>query len=171
MNATALEKIKAAFPDDTCTTALDSVVVEVQLENLESTLSRLKNDPAFNCSLLVDVTGIDYLHYPIPQSCRFHVVYTLRNWQVNLLVQVRTAVPDPQQGIASACHLWGSANWGEREVYDQYGIKFNGHPDLRRILNHWQFEGHPLRKDYPIEKGQICYETDSLEKEIRSRLF
>ncbi len=55
-------------------------------------------------------------------------------------------------------------------MYDQYGIHFQGHPDLRRILNHWQFEGHPLRKDYPIEKGQVCLETDSLEKEIRARL-
>ena len=63
MNATALEKIKAAFPDATCTTALDSVVVEVLPEKLEGTLSRLKNDPAFNCGLLLDVTGIDYLEY------------------------------------------------------------------------------------------------------------
>ena len=150
MNATALENIKAAFPDATCTTVLDSVVVEVTPENLESTLSRLKNDAVFNCAMLIDVTGIDYLEYPTPHKCRFHVVYTLRNWQDNLLIQVRTGVPDPQVGISTATHLWGSANWGEREVYDQYGIVFKGHPDLRRILNHWQFEGHPLRKDFPL---------------------
>jgi NADH-quinone oxidoreductase subunit C/D len=171
MNAPALEKIKAAFPDATCSAALDSVVIEVQPENLQTTLSRLKNDPAFNCGLLVDVTGIDYLEYPVPQKCRFHVVYTLRNWQDNLLVQVRVAVADPEEGISTASHLWGSAIWGEREVYDQYGIRFKNHPDLRRILNHWQFEGHPLRKDYPMEKGQICYESDSLEKEIKNRLL
>jgi len=171
MNAPALEKIKAAFPDATCSAALDSVVIEVQPENLQTTLSRLKNDPAFNCGLLVDVTGIDYLLYPVPQKCRFHVVYTLRNWQDNLLVQVRVAVADPEEGIASASPLWGSAIWGEREVYDQYGITFKNHPDLRRILNHWQFVGHPLRKDYPVEKGQICYESDSLEKEIKNRLL
>ena len=68
-------------------------------------------------------------------------------------------------------HLWGSADWAEREVYDQYGIVFNNHPDLRRILNHWQFEGHPLRKDYDIFKGQVCYDSDSLEKEIKARLL
>lgn len=171
MNTTALEKIKAAFPDATCSTVLDAVVVDVQSAALESTLSRLKNDPSFNCDLLLDVTGIDYLDYPDPQKARFSVVYTLRNWQDNLLVQVRCAVADPQDGVTTASHLWGSANWGEREAYDQYGINFKGHPDLRRILNHWQFVGHPMRKDYPIEKRQICYETDSLEKEIKTRLL
>ncbi len=170
MNATALEKIQAAFPEATCKVVLDSVVVDVQPENLESTLSRLKNEADFNCGMLIDVTAIDYLLYPQPREARFFVVYTLRNWQKNILVQVRTPVKDPAVGIPSATHLWGSANFGEREVYDQYGIHFQGHPDLRRILNHWQFEGHPLRKDYPIEKGQVCLESDSLEKEIRARL-
>ncbi len=170
MNATALEKIQAAFPEATCKVVLDSVVVDVQPENLENTLSRLKNEVDFNCELLVDVTAIDFLEYPQPQEARFYVVYTLRNWKENILIQVRTPVKDPEVGITSATHLWGSANFGEREVYDQYGITFQGHPDLRRILNHWQFEGHPLRKDYPIEKGQVCLESDSLEKEIRARL-
>ncbi len=170
MNATALEKIQAAFPEATCKVVLDSVVVDVQPENLENTLSRLKNEPDLNCGLMVDVTAIDYLDYPVPQEARFSVVYTLRNWEENILVQVRTPVADPETGIPTATHLWGAALFGEREVYDQYGIRFQGHPDLRRILNHWQFEGHPLRKDYPIEKGQVCLETDSLEKEIRARL-
>lgn len=170
MNATALEKIQAAFPDASCKAVLNSVVLDVQPDNLEKTLARLKNDPAFNCGLMVDVTAIDYLHYPQQPSARFAVVYTLRNWQENLLVQVKTPVADPERGISTASHLWGSALWGEREAYDQYGIRFQGHPDLRRILNHWQFEGHPLRKDYAIGKGQICYQSDSLEKEIRARL-
>lgn len=170
MNATALEKIRAAFPDATCKVVLETVVIEVAPENLESTLSRLKNEPDFDCGLMVDVTAIDYLQYPDKQKTRFYVVYTLRNWQQNILVQVRTPVDDPATGIPSATHLWGAAMFGEREVYDQYGIHFQGHPDLRRILNHWQFDGHPLRKDYPIKKGQVCLETDSLEKEIRARL-
>jgi NADH-quinone oxidoreductase subunit C/D len=170
MNATALEKIQAAFPEATCKVVLDSVVVDVQPENLENTLSRLKNEEDFNCGLMVDVTAIDYLDYPQSQDARFYVVYTLRNWEDNILVQVRTPVADPETGIFTATHLWGAAVFGEREVYDQYGIHFQGHPDLRRILNHWQFEGHPLRKDYPIEKGQVLLESDSLEKEIRARL-
>ena len=170
MNATALEKIQAAFPEATCKVVLDSVVVDVQPENLESTLSRLKNEPAFDCGLMVDVTAIDYLDYPQAQDVRFYVVYTLRNWEENILVQVRVPVNDPETGIPTATHLWRAALFGEREVYDQYGIHFQGHPDLRRILNHWQFEGHPLRKDYPIDKRQVCLESDSLEKEIRARL-
>ena len=170
MNATALEKLQAAFPDATISTVLDTAVIAVQPERLIETLSRLKNEKDFKFSLLLDVTAIDYLEYPVAQEARFAVVYTLRNWQKNMVVQVRTPVHDPEVGLPTATHLWDSANWGEREVYDQYGIRFIGHPDLRRILNHWQFKGHPLRKDYPIRQGQICYETDSMEKEIRARL-
>lgn len=170
MNTTALEPIQAAFPDVPCTTSVDAVVLTVQAEHIETTLTRLKNEPTLNFGLLVDVTAIDYLNYPVQQPTRFVVVYTLRNWERNLLVQVRVPVADPEIGIPSATPLWDSANWGERETYDQYGIHFQGHPDLRRILNHWQFQGHPLRKDYPIGQGQICYQTDSLEKEIKARL-
>ncbi len=172
MKATALEKIQAALPGAACQMALEAVVVEVRPEELAGTLTRLKEDPACNCGMLLDVTAIDYLDYPHPppQAARFQVVHTLRNWQDNLLVQVRTPVADPDVGLTTATGLWDSANWGEREVFDQYGIRFQGHPDLRRILNHWQFEGHPLRKDYPIDRRQICTETDSLEKEIRARL-
>ena len=170
MNATALEKFQAAFPDATCKVGLDSVVIDVQPDNLEKTLSKLKTDPEFNCGLLLDVTGIDYKDYPEPKDARFYVVHTLRNWQDNLIVQVRTPVANPETGVPTATHLWDSANWGERETWDQYGINFQNHPDQRRILNHFQFEGHPLRKDYDIRKGQICTGNDSLEKEIRARL-
>lgn len=170
MNTTALEKLQAAFPDATCKVVLDSVVIDVQPDDLANTLSRLKNDAEFNCGLLADVTAIDYMDYPEQTDSRFTVVYTVRNFEDNLLVQVRTPVQDPEAGVPTATNLWGSALWGERETYDQYGIHFQGHPDLRRILNHWQFEGHPLRKDYPIDKRQICYETDSLETEIKARL-
>lgn len=170
MNTTALELIQSTFPDLPCTASLDAVVLTVQPEQLETTLSRLKNDPELQFGLLVDVTAVDYLTYPVAQEARFAVVHTLRNWEKNQVVQVRTPVADPAIGVPTATHLWDSANWGERETFDQYGINFQGHPDLRRILNHWQFEGHPLRKDYPIEQGQVCYETDSLEKEIKARL-
>ena len=170
MNATALEKLQAAFPEAAVSTVLDTAVLAVRPEKLIETLTRLKNERDFKFSLLLDVTAIDYLEYPIAQEARFALVYTLRNWQQNFLVQVRTPVHDPDAGVPTVTHLWDSANWGEREVYDQYGIRFIGHPDLRRILNHWQFKGHPLRRDYPIKQGQICYETDSLEKEIKARL-
>lgn len=170
MKTTALELIQGAFPEAPCEVSLDTVVLTVQAEELELTLNKLKNDPSLDFSLLLDVTAIDYLEYPEKQDTRFYVVYTLRSWETNLLLQVRVPVTDPEVGIPSATALWESANWGEREAYDQYGINFQGHPDLRRILNHWQFEGYPLRKDYVIDNRQICHESDSLETEIKARL-
>ena len=170
MKETAIEKIRTLFPDIACRTVLDSVVMDVDPEKLESTMTRLRTYPDLDFGLLLDVTAIDYLTYPDPPQERFSVVYTLRNWEKNWLVQVRVPVADPEKGVPTCSAIWGAANWGEREVYDQYGINFAGHPDLRRILNHWQFQGHPLRKDYDIHQGQICYETDSMEKEIRARL-
>ncbi len=170
MNTTALQLIQTAFPNADCSESLDSVVLTVAAEELEATLGKLKNDPQLHCTLLVDVTAVDYLHYPQSQPTRFVVIYILRNPEAKLLVQVRVPVTDPEKGIPTASKLWGSAIWGERETFDQYGIRFQGHPDLRRILNHWQFKGHPLRKDYDIEDRQICYETDPLENEIKARL-
>ena len=170
MNAKAIDAIRAAFPDTPCRVVLECIEITVAIDKLEETLSRLKHYPDLNFGLLLDITAVDYLTYPESRECRFKLVYTLRNWQQNLVVQVNCPVADPQRGVPTCTHLWDAANWGEREVYDQYGINFIGHPDLRRILNHWQFVGHPLRKDYDIYKGQVCYETDSLEKEIKARL-
>ncbi len=170
MNATVIEKICSAFPDAACSEVLDTLILTVATDKLEETLTRLKNDPEFDFGILLDVTAVDYLDYPTQQDARFYVVYTVRNWQKNYVIQVRTPVDNPEKGIPSATGLWESANWGEREVFDQYGIKFNGHPDLRRILNHVQFEGHPLRKDYRIDKRQVLLESDSLEPEIKARL-
>ena len=106
MNATALEKIQAAFPEATSKVVLDSVVLDVSPEDLENTLSRLKNDADFQCGLLVDVTAIDYMEYPTQPGTRFTVVYTLRNWEADLLIQVRTPVADPEVGVTTATHLW-----------------------------------------------------------------
>ena len=170
MNETAIEKIRTLFPDIAYRNVLDSIVMDVPPDRLEKTLTRLKTYPDLGFDLLIDITAVDYLNYPEKKPARFGLVYTLRNWQRNWLLHVCTPVGDPDVGVWSCTGLWGSADWAEREVYDQYGIRFIGHPDLRRILNHWQFEGHPLRKDYDISKGQICYETDSMEKEIRARL-
>jgi NADH-quinone oxidoreductase subunit C/D len=170
MKALAFKKIGTAFAGTTCSETLGNLVVDVPQEEMLGVLGLLRNDPDLQFELLLDVTAIDYLTYPVANATRFAVVYTLRSLVNNMVAQVRVPVHDPEAGIPSATGIWASANWGEREAYDQYGIRFNGHPDLRRILNHWQFEGHPLRKDYPIGRGHICYENDSLEKEIRARL-
>ena len=170
MTDTLTQKLRTLYPDIEPRKVLDSIVMDVDSDDLYKILKQLRTYPDLNFSILIDITGIDYLTYPEPQDTRFCVVYTLRNWKKNWLMQVRTKVEDPDEGVPSVASLWGSANWAEREVYDQYGIVFKDHPDLRRILNHWQFEGHPLRKDYDIFKGQICYDSDSLEKEIKDRL-
>jgi NADH-quinone oxidoreductase subunit C/D len=170
MNATAIEKLKAAFSYAVFAEVLDSVVLTVPTEKIHETLCRLKRDTELNYNLLLDVTAVDYLTYTVMPEARFYVVYIIRNWARNTLVQVRTPIADPAVGVPTASDLWQAANWGEREVYDQYGINFIGHPDLRRILNHWQFQGHPLRKDYVIDNRQICLESDSMEGAIRARL-
>ena len=170
MTDTLTQKLRTLYPDIELRKVLDSIVMDVDSDDLYQVLKQLRTYPDLNFSILIDITGIDYLTYPEPQDTRFCVVYTLRNWKKNWLMQVRTKVEDPDEGVPSVASLWGAANWAEREVYDQYGIVFKDHPDLRRILNHWQFEGHPLRKDYDIFKGQICYDSDSLEKEIKDRL-
>lgn len=171
MTDTVSEKIRGLFPDIEPKKVLDGTVVDVKPDQLIPVMERLKTYPDLDFSLLLDITAIDYLTYPEKQAARFSVVYTLRNWRMNWLLQVRVPVADPEEGVPTVSGLWGSADWAEREVFDQYGINFQGHPDLRRILNHWQFEGHPLRKDYDITKGHVCYEADSLEKEIKARLI
>ncbi|KAB2890169.1 MAG: NADH-quinone oxidoreductase subunit D [Desulfobulbaceae bacterium] len=170
MKAHALEKIRTAFAGATCSEILGNLTIDVTADDLIAVLEMLKTDPELRFDLLLDVTAIDYLDFPATRAARYAVVYTARSLELSMVAQVRVPVSDPDVGIPSATGIWDSANWGEREAFDQYGIRFNGHPDLRRILNHWQFEGHPLRKDYPIGRGQICHETDSMEKEIRGRL-
>jgi NADH-quinone oxidoreductase subunit C/D len=168
---TPLDTILASvFADITRETVLDTRLLTVDGAALYEVLKRLKTYPDLDFSLLLDITAVDYLTYPKRAAARFVVVYTLRNWKKNYLVQVRVPVADPDTGLPSVADLWGSALWAEREVFDQYGITFTGHPDLRRILNHHQFKGHPLRKDYDIHAGQVCTEPDSLEPEIRARL-
>ncbi len=100
--------------------------------------------------ILLDITAVDYLG---KRDKRFEVVYLLLS--IKNRTRLRLKVPlDEGEKIPSASSLWKNANWLEREVYDMFGIEFEGHPDLRRILLYPEFEGHPLRKDYPLKKSQ-----------------
>ena len=99
--------------------------------------------------MLIDLTAVDYLNYPDAQD-RYGVVYSLLNTSTGERVFVKTFVNDPTPTVRSVFSLWRGADWMEREVYDMYGIHFEGHPDLRRILLPDQFTAFPLRKDYPI---------------------
>src|SRR5262249_49440110 len=96
--------------------------------------------------LLTDITAVDYLHYPDAKD-RFGLVYLLTNTTTGERVVVKTYLNEPDLTVPSAFPLWKGADWMEREVYDMYGIEFDGHPDLRRILMPEGFVGYPLRKD------------------------
>ena len=136
----------------------------INSKDLISTILKLKNED--NYSILLDVTVIDYLKFPDITPSRFAVVYILRDSSFKNQISVKTFVDDNSLEVDSLTPYYDSANWAEREAYDQYGIKFIGHPNLKRVLNHHQFIGHPLRKDYEITKGQICTETADLMDEM-----
>lgn len=136
----------------------------IDSKDLRSTILKLKNEEDF--TILLDVTAVDYLKYPEVTPSRFAVVYVLRSSNFKKEITVKSFVDDSSLEIDSLFDIYESANWAERETFDQYGIKFKNHPNLKRVLNHKEFVGHPLRKDYNITKGQICRETDDLMDEM-----
>ena len=136
----------------------------IDSKEIKPTISRLKNEE--NYSLLLDITAIDYLKFPDITPSRFAVVYILRDSTFKKQISVKAFVDDATLEVDSITDLFEAANWAEREAYDQYGIKFAGHPNLKRVLNHHQFIGHPLRKDYQTTKGQLCTQTEDLMDEM-----
>jgi NADH-quinone oxidoreductase subunit C len=114
---------------------------------LYALLKCLKEEAGFD--MLADVAGIDYLTYP-KATDRYGVVYALTNTTTGERVFVKAMANDPDPELPSAVPLWEGADWMEREVYDMFGVRFGGHPDLRRILMPSEFTSHPLRKDYPL---------------------
>jgi NADH-quinone oxidoreductase subunit C len=130
----------------------DTLVVDAA--RIVDAMKTLRDDPELAMTMLVDLTAVDYLG----REPRFEVVYHLRSFKSGARLRVKAPVAEPEDGsnptIDSVASLWASANWNEREAWDLYGIKFRGHPDLRRILMYEEFVGHPLRKDYPKEKRQ-----------------
>jgi len=109
---------------------------------------RLLNQLGFD--LLVDITCVDYLEYKGAKH-RYGLVYLLANTATNQRLTVRAFLDDPDPTIRSVVPLWEAANWLEREVWDLFGIRFEGHPDLRRLVMPDEFTAHPLRKDYPLQ--------------------
>jgi NADH-quinone oxidoreductase subunit C len=121
--------------------------VVVPAPQLRAYLEFLKTDCGFD--MLVDVTAVDYLYYR-GSTDRFGLVYLLANTSTGERATIRCFLNEPDLTVASAVPLWEGANWLEREVYDMFGIEFEGHPDLRRILLPEEFAAFPLRKDYPL---------------------
>jgi NADH-quinone oxidoreductase subunit C len=112
-----------------------------------ATLRCLKQECGFD--MLIDLTAVDYLHYPEARD-RFGLVYALLDMNTGVRIYVKTFLNEPNLEVPSVFSLWKGADWMEREVYDMYGIVFTGHPDLRRILMPEEFTAYPLRKDYPL---------------------
>ena len=110
----------------------------------------LRDEPQLQMSMFIDLTCVDR----IPDQPRFDVVLHLYSIEYKYRVRLLAGVPEADPVIDSLVALWPGANWFEREAYDLYGVRFEGHPDLRRILLYPEFQGHPLRKDYPKEKRQ-----------------
>ncbi|MGH7322315.1 MAG: NADH-quinone oxidoreductase subunit C [Candidatus Rokuibacteriota bacterium] len=131
----------------------DTVVVERVA--LPEVLRFCRDDPALGFDMLMDLTAVDYLTFPGREAgARFEVVYHLYSTAANHRVRLKVPVEEDDPVAPTAVPIWAAANWFEREVWDMFGIRFDGHPDLRRLLLYEEFVGHPLRKDYRINKRQ-----------------
>lgn len=150
--------------------AVGELTVVAARADIVTVLRHLKEIEGF--TTLVDICGVDYPSRPE----RFEVVYHLLSMTRNLRVRVKVATGDGAP-VASACAVWPGADWFEREAFDMYGILFEGHPDLRRLLTDYGFTGHPLRKDFPLtgysevrydeEQKRVIYEPVKLNQEYR----
>ncbi len=152
---------------------LGELMVEVRAEHVVRVLTFLRDDPLCQFKILLDICGADY-----PERAeRFDVVYNLLSLSLNQRVRVKVRV-DEEGVVPSATGVFNAANWFEREAWDMYGILFSEHPDLRRLLTDYGFEGHPLRKDFPLtgyvemryddEQKRVVYEPVKLTQEFRS---
>ena len=161
--------------------AAGEVTVEVGAADYHGVMLRLRDDPLFSFEQLTDLSGIDYQIYSGWTGKRFAAVSHLISIRHNRRLRVRCFAEDEAFPIlASVTDIWNGANWYEREAFDLYGIHFDGHPDLRRILTDYGFVGHPFRKDFPIsghvemrydaDLGRVVYQPVTIEpREVTPR--
>ncbi|HZL85913.1 MAG TPA: NADH dehydrogenase (quinone) subunit D [Candidatus Krumholzibacteria bacterium] len=131
-------------------------------------LRALRDDPELRFDMLMDLTAADRMHLP-QRFERFEVVYELYSLWNGWRLRLKVPVPADDPHLDSIHDVWKAANWAEREAFDMFGIRFDGHPNLKRILCHHEFVGHPLRKDYDRRRGQWCATTETLEDELQLR--
>jgi NADH-quinone oxidoreductase subunit C len=144
----AVKKLQEKFPASVLEvkTFRDEVNVTVQKKDIFEICKFLYSDPDLQYQMLTDLCGVDFF----PESPRFEVVYLLYSMKKQQRLRLKIKVGD-SESVSSVESIWKAADWLEREVYDLFGISFDNHPDLRRILLWDGYEGHPLRKDYPTE--------------------
>ena len=161
---------------------LGELTLEVRYQDILRVCRELRDDERLHFEQLVDLCGVDYLAYGeqsgegARQGPRFAVVYHLLSLKHNRRLRLRTFLDDEMPRLDSVIEVWNSANWYEREAFDLFGIIFEGHPDLRRILTDYGFIGHPFRKDFPIsghvemryepEKQRVVYQPVSIEPRV-----
>lgn len=153
--------------------AFGELAIVAQAQSIARVLKYLRDDPACGFSTLLDITGVDYPE----RSQRFDVVYHLLSMYQNQRIRV-TVRTDEETAVPSVVSVFPSANWYERETFDMYGVLFSDHPDLRRILTDYGFNGYPLRKDFPLtgyvevryddDEKRVVYEPVKLVQEFRS---
>jgi len=138
----------------------DEVSLILAPEHIVMACQTLRDE--FHFELLVEETAVDY--WP-EQAPRFHVVYRLRSLENNLIIGFRVPLDGNAPSLASITPVYTNANWFEREIWDMFGIHIDGHPDLRRIVMPYDWEGHPLRKDYPLgyEEVQFTFNFDEID--------
>ena len=138
----------------------DELTITIDKSNLIKVISFLKEDKDFQFKQLIDICGVDYPN----RLERFEIVYHLLSLNLNQRIRVKLSVKDGDM-VPSIVSIFEAANWHEREVWDLYGVIFSDHPDLRRILTDYGFEGHPLRKDFPLS-GFTQVKYDDSEKRV-----
>ena len=151
----------------------DQLEIQINKESLLDVVIFLKKNNFTKFRQLIDITAVDY----ISSENRFKMIYLFLSHEFNLRLNINFNINE-NEVVSSLTKIFPSANWMEREVFDMYGIKFNDHPDLRRILTDYSFSGHPLRKDFPItghtevryseEKKKVIYEPVKLEQNYRN---
>jgi NADH-quinone oxidoreductase subunit C len=167
--------ILAALGQDatSATTAFGELSVTVARDSITKVLTTLRDHKACQFEILIDIAGVDYP----ARTNRFDVVYHLLSPRLNQRIRVKLETNDADP-VASVIPVFPAANWFEREAYDMFGILFSGHPDLRRLLTDYGFQGHPLRKDFPLsghvevryddEAKRVVYEPVKLNQEFRA---
>jgi NADH-quinone oxidoreductase subunit C len=147
-----VDKLKERFGSDILESleARGEQTIVVDRERAPEIFKALRTESDFAFNMLTDVTAVDWLE----RAPRFEVVYHLNSLERRNRLRVKVQASGDDPWVHSACAVWKSANWLEREVFDMFGIQFRGHPDLRRILLYDEFVGHPLRKDYPYQRRQ-----------------
>ncbi len=204
-NQTLVDTLRDRFQSqiDEVSLSLDMVTVELKPVHLLDVCQRLRDDSFFHFELLLDVCGVDYWDYGVSHwrteetttsgfnrgfvegmqeqmipwnKPRFAVVYHLLSLGNNHRIRLKVYVEGEPPLIPSVIHIWRSADWYEREAFDLYGIVFDGHPDLRRLLTDYGFVGHPFRKDFPLigevelrydaKQGRCVYEPVSIQPRV-----